>query len=250
MTCFRPCISNLSDSIEQSAEVLDPGSKLTRKVQSEVCSLGLLGILFSSLDTSAVVVLGDSGNSADGVAHAGLVVLSDSNILSSLSWSDSWKDSSANLVVGSWSLKNLSGGVVDLSLLWLALLAWEEDQLGLVGAKSFSVELQLLSRGASSSVVHSDSNSAGEGGGDTGSLEFIESESTTIADLSSVLAGGRRNDWAKFLNWSWAHCLALGISALSSSQLGGWLIEVAFCSALPVFAEMYVRNDVVVLDHC
>jgi hypothetical protein len=35
-----------------------------------------------------------------------------------------------------------------------------------------------------------------------------------------------------------------------SSKLLGWLIEVALCSAVPVLAQMDVRNGVVVLDHC
>ena len=179
-----------------------------------------------------------------------LILLGDSNVFSTLSWSRVWKNSSADLVVGSWSLKSVSSGIVDESLLWLALLSWEEDKLGLVGVKSLSVELELLSACVSSTVIDSNSNSASKSGGEASGLELIEGESATIANLTSILAGGRGNNWAKFLNWSWAHCLALGISALSSSQLGGWLIEVAFCSALPVFAEMYVRNDVVVLDHC
>ena len=99
-------------------------------------------------------------------------------------------------------------------------------------------------------MVNCDSNGAGEGSRKTGSLEFVKSESTSVANLASVLAGGGGHDWAELLDGSWTHGLALGISALSSSQLGGWLIEVAFCSALPVLAKMNVRNDVVVLDHC
>ena len=46
------------------------------------------------------------------------------------------------------------------------------------------------------------------------------------------------------------HFTAFLLSALHSSQLFSWLVEVDSDSSLPVFAEMYVWDDVVVLDHC
>lgn len=120
-----------------------------------------------------------------------IVCLGDGDVLSGLDWDTVWENSAVNLVVGSNSLELLSGGVVDLTLLWLAFLQWEQDQLGLVGAESLSVELELLSAGVGSAMINGDTNSASESGGDANGLELIESESTTVANLACISAGGR-----------------------------------------------------------
>ena len=57
------------------------------------------------------------------------------------------KEFAGGLVGGRCGSELLSGGVVDLTLLGLALLSWEEDELGLVGGKSLNVELELLLTG-------------------------------------------------------------------------------------------------------
>lgn len=154
------------------------------------CSFLGFGGFLGSLDTSSVVSLGDSGNSEDGVDVALLVFICNSNILSSLGLSSSWENYSTNLGVGSWSLKNLSGGVVDLTLLSLAFLQWEQDQFRLVSAESLSVELHLFSGGVSSSVINSDTDSTGESSRESSSLEFIESKSTSVSNLTSIPASG------------------------------------------------------------
>lgn len=157
--------------------------------RSDCSFLARFGFL-GSLDTSSMVFLGDSGISEDGVDVALLVFICNSNILSSLGWSRSWENSTTDLGVGSWSLKNLSGGVVDLTLLSLALLQWEQDQFRLVSAESLSVELQLFSAGVGSSVINGDTDSAGKSSGESSSLEFIKSKSTSVANLASISAGG------------------------------------------------------------
>jgi len=56
----------------------------------------------------------------------------------------SWKEL-ARWLVGSGSGLHLGGGgVIDHTLLGLAVTSWEEDQLGLVGVESLSVQLQLF----------------------------------------------------------------------------------------------------------
>lgn len=107
-------------------------------------SFFFLGGIFGSLDTSAMVALGDSCHSEDGVSLTVRIFFCNSNILGGLGLGSTWKNSSTDLGGGSWSLKSLSSGVIDLSLLGLAFLEWEQDELGLVGAQSFGVELQLL----------------------------------------------------------------------------------------------------------
>jgi len=99
-------------------------------------------------------------------------------------------------------------------------------------------------------VVDSDSDSAGEAGAQTSGLEFDESEATAVSDLAGVPASARGNDRSEFLDGSGEHFAAFLLSALHSSQLLRWLVEVDSDSSLPVLAKMYVWDDVVVLDHC
>ena len=142
------------------------------------------------------------------------------------------------------------GGVVDKTLLDLAILSGEQDKLGLVSVQSLDVELLTLSGGVSSAVVNGDADGAGKGGAETGSLELTKSEATAVPDLAGVLACARGHNRAQLLNGSGVHSFSLGLSLLKSDSLLAWLVEVDSDSELPVLAEMYVGDDVIVLDHC
>lgn len=182
-----------------------------------------------------------------------LILLGESDELILLGSGGVWKHSSAELVVGGSSLEGLGGGIAEshlVSLLWMSLLEWEENQLRLVVLQSLQVDVHLLLAGAGSAVVNGDSDGSSELWGDAGGLELVMGESTAVSLLAGVPTGARRHNWAELLDWSWEHGLSLGVSALSPSQLGGWLVEVSFGSALPMLAKMYVWDDVVVLDHC
>jgi len=162
----------------------------------------------------------------------------------------SWKEF-AGWLVGGGSRLHLSGGrVIDETLLGLAVASWEQDQFRLVRVQSLCVQLQLFLTGRGSSVVDRDSDSAGEGGAQAGSLELGQSEATAVSDLAGVLARARGDHGSELLDGPREHFAAFLLSALQSSQLLRWLVEVHSDTPLPVFAEMYVWDDVVVLDHC
>ena len=162
----------------------------------------------------------------------------------------SWENLAVDLGGGLGGLDLLGGSVVDQTLLGLAVLSGEEDELGLVGVKSINVKLELLGGGGGSALIDGDSDSAGEGGRETSLLEFTEGEAAAIPDLSSISARARGNDGSQLLDGSGEHSFALCSSLIESDSLLAWLVEVNSDSGLPVLAEMYVWDDVVVLDHC
>lgn len=147
-------------------------------------------------------------------------------------------------------LELLGGGVVDLTLLGLVLASGEDDELALVGVKSGDVHLELLDAGAGSSVINGDSDSSGPGGGEFGTLKFSEGETTSVANLSGVLAGGLGNNGTESLSGSGEDTGSLSNSILVSLDLLSRLVEVSLGSHRPVLAEVDVDDNVVMLDHC
>ena len=142
------------------------------------------------------------------------------------------------------------GGVVDQSLLWLVSDSWEEDKLGLVSVQSFHVELELLLASVSSSVIDRNTNGSCEAGAQFGSRELLKSETTAVSNFASIPACLGRNDWSQLLDGSWEHSSCLCDSSLVSLLFESRLVVMSVRSSLPVLTEMYVWDDVVVLDHC
>jgi len=141
-------------------------------------------------------------------------------------------------------------GIVNQSLLWLVGNSWEENKLGLVGAQSVNIELELLLASVSPSVIYSNTNSSGEAGAQFDSLELLESKAAAVSNFASIPAGLGRDDWSELLNGSWEHSSCLCESSFVSLLFESRLVVVSVCSSLPVLTEMYVWDDVVVLDHC
>jgi len=141
-------------------------------------------------------------------------------------------------------------GVVDQSLLWLVSNSWEEDKLGLVSVQSFHVELELFFASVGSSVIDSDTNSSCETSAQFDSLELLKSETTAVSNFASIPACLGRNDWSQLLDGSWEHSSCLCDSSLVSLLFESRLVVMSVRSSLPVLTEMYVWDDVVVLDHC
>ena len=133
-------------------------------------------------------------------------------------------------VLGGGRLELLGSGVVDLTLLGLVLASGEDDELALVGVKSGDVHFELLDAGAGSSVINGDSDSSGPGGGEFGTLKFSEGETTSVADLSGVLAGGLGNDGTESLSGSGEDTGSLSNSILVSLDLLSRLVEVSLSS--------------------
>jgi len=108
------------------------------------CSL-LGGFLFGGLLLASALVAGVlPGIAVLGMSTAFLELLGDSGELVGGDGGDSGEDSTGWLGGGGSRLALLGGGVVDQTLLDLAVLSGEEDELGLVGVESLRVELLLL----------------------------------------------------------------------------------------------------------
>ena len=60
----------------------------------------------------------------------------------SLSWLGTWKRLARDLGGGGSRLKLLSGGIIDLSLLWLIGNSWPQNQLALVSVESLHIKLK------------------------------------------------------------------------------------------------------------
>ena len=220
------------------------------RAKGSLRSLLLSGELLGLLLASAYITSIGPRDSRIGVGVCLLHVSSDSLELV-LNDGDGLGEDLAGDLVGCGSRSNLSGGrVVDETLLGLTVTSWEEDELGLVGVESLSVKLELLLAGGGASVVDGDTNGAAESGAELSGLDLGKSEATAVSDLTSVPACAGGDDGSQLLDGSGEHFAGFLLSALHSSQLLRWLVEVDSDTCLPVLAEMYVWDDVVVLDHC
>jgi len=211
--------------------------------------LGLLGISCFLLTSSEVSLVG-TGRSKSLENLLLLVGISDSSELSDGNRLLKGENGTGDLVGSGGGLELLSGSIVDETLLGLVLTSGEENELRLVGVKSFGVQLKLLFTRVSSSVINGDADGTGEGGGESSSLKFVQGEASAVSYLTSVLSGSGGDNRAERLSGSGEDTSSLCNSVLVSLGLLGGLVEVSLDSVLPVLAEMNVGNDVVVLDHC
>lgn len=143
----------------------------------------------------------------------------------------------------------LGGGVVDLSLLNLTLVSWEEDELGLIIVQSLDVGVLKIGRFVVSSVVNADSDGLGESWGDLGKLKLLKGEASSELNLSAVLSGLTVNQWSKLGNWSWESGLSFFSSLVSSDGLVSRFVEEALNSSLPVLSQMRALKDIIVFYH-
>jgi hypothetical protein len=194
-----------------------------------------------------LIASGFTENSESSVNSLGFHVSSDS---SEFGDDGSFSDREVTSVLGVGGGNLFGSSVVDISLLWLTFLKWEDNKFGLVADKSSNVDLELFNRGVGASVINGDSDSACPFLGHFGTLELGEGETTSISDLTSIFTGGRRDNGSELLNGSREACLCFSLSLMKSCLLLLSLIEVSVYSLLPMFTEMDVGNDVVVLDHC
>jgi len=214
-----------------------------------VCRYSLFGSFFISslLDSTASVSHVGTGFSESVESLASLHLGGDG---SKLSGGGSGGDGS--VTVGLRAVGGLLGvnRVGNESLLGLGLSSGEEDQFLLVHVKSINVPCELFLAGVGSAVIDRDSNRAGKCGGELGSLDLGEGETTSVSDLTGVLASLAGHNGAEGLSGSGESVLSGSISTVSASELLGSLVEVSVGSSLPVLTEMDVGNRVVVLDHC
>lgn len=215
-----------------------------------MCSL-LGGLGISDPLGAATSVAGVGADGTEGVEDALLLVgLGDGGELDLLLSLGNGHKEALGLDGGGGRLELGGGGVGDLTLLRLVLLAGEQDHLALVLVEAGNVELQLLLAHGGAAVVNGDADGAGKLGGDASLLELDQGEATAKTDLAGVLAGSGGHDGAEILDGTGEELGSLGLTRDATGSLLAGLVEVSLDSLLPVLAEMHVGNRVVVLDHC
>ena len=80
-------------------------------------------------------------------------------------------------------------------------------------------------------------------------LQLLDGETTAESGFHVVSQGGALNNWANSRHGPWGNAEGLLNPVLSAAQLTGRLVEPSLHSALPVFLEMTIRNDIVVFGH-
>ena len=199
------------------------------------------------LDSLTVVSSVDSSLSQLLVDLGGLHFLGQRLDLASLG--DSWEgEDTGGSVLGS-GFNLLGGGVVDLSLLNLTFVSWEQDELGLIVGQSLIVGVLHISGFVVSSMVNSDSDGLGKGWGEFSQFELVKGESSTELDLSSVLSSLTVNQWSQLGDWSWEGSLGFFGSLVGSNSLVCGFVEEALNSSLPMLSQMRALKDIIVFYH-
>ena len=218
-----------------------------QRESASTCSLLLVLGILGGLDSSALEVCVNSLLSKLAVDLDGLHILGQRLDLASLG--DLWKSehTSGSVLRGGFDL--LGGGVVDLALLDLTLVSWEQDELGLIIGQSLDIRVLHVSVLVVSSVVNGNSDRLSESWGELGSLKLLQSEASSELNLAGILSSLAMNEWSKLGNWSWERSLCFRLSSLESDLLVGSLVEEASNSSLPMLSQMRALKDIIVFYH-
>jgi len=136
------------------------------------------------------------------------------------------------------------GGV---SLVRLAQLLGEEDELGSVLLETLHVLLQGLDAFVAATVVNRDADRSGEVLVEAGSLNLLQSEAPSETLFLVVFNGRASDDGPERGGGSRRDTGSLSLPGIGASDLSGRLVEPGFDAVLPILLEMGVLNDVVVL---
>lgn len=154
-----------------------------------------------------------------------------------------------NLMRGISTLQSISSWIVDGALLWLVLLSWEQDKLSSVVFQSLGVLLKSIKIHVVSSVINSNTNGLSKSWGKASVLNFLEGESSSVSQFSSVFLGWSMDDGSESLKWSWENGWGFSLSLFLSSVLSGGLVEPSLYIVFPVLSQMHIGHDIVVSDH-
>lgn len=156
---------------------------------------------------------------------------------------DDWKSLVGALdEVGLGGLDIGSGGI---TLLGLASLAWEKDELGLVCLKTGNVQGERLSGEVLAAGIDGDTNGRSELLWDTGLLQrlseicflslifavvlylqLLNGETTSSTNATVVLDGWATDDWSQLVNWARGDSCGLGKTSIAASELATWLFRL------------------------
>lgn len=142
---------------------------------------------------------------------------------------------------------SLDVGEVDLVVLVLLGQLGHNNQTGLVSLDALNIELEALLGLVAATVVEGDTDGARVLLAETGSLDLLNGETTSGADLGVVSQGGASDSGAEGLDGAQAKLGSLGLTRSASPLLGTGLVEPDLDPTLPVLAKVVVVKDVVVL---
>ena len=156
---------------------------------------------------------------------------------------DDWQSAVGALdKVGLGGLDVGGGGI---TLLGLASLAWEKDELLLVSLKAGNVQGEGLGGEVLAAGINGDTDGRGELLWDTGLLQrlsenlpflagllfgvvvylqLLEGETTSSTNAAVVLDGWATDDWSQLVNWARGDSCGLGETSIAASELATWLL--------------------------
>lgn len=130
-----------------------------------------------------------------------------------------------------------------VTLLGLASLAGEDDQLGLVGQQPLHVNFFALLAQIPPPVVDDDADTPRLLAPDAGLLELGEREATALADLAVVADSLRTHSGAQGLDGTDAEGCGLGLAGGATTELASGLVEPGADASLPVLPEVVGVED-------
>ena len=98
-------------------------------------------------------------------------------------------------------------------------------------------------------MINRDADGSGELDAQSCSLDFIKSETSTESDSVIISDGGAADGGPEVVQRSGGDGSSLSSPGLKSTLLPGGLVEPGSDVSLPVFPQMDIGKDVVVLDH-
>ena len=132
---------------------------------------------------------------------------------------------------------------------WRLLISGVENQLVNVLQKSILVSIERLLTSVLTPVINRDADGASKLNSQTSSLDLIKGEASAKANSVIIPNSGAVDGWSEIIKGPGSISSSLCPSSLKSSFLSGSLVEPSPDIVLPMFSEMDVGDDVVVLDH-
>jgi len=145
------------------------------------------------------------------------------------------------------------GSVIDDTRLGLSnrsfLISGEENKIVDILEKSLLICIKGFLRSVFASVINRDSYGSSEVNAQSSSFNLLESESSSISNSVIIPNSCASNNRSKAIERSWSNGSSSYSSGLKSSAFPSCLIEPNSHICLPMFSEMDIRDDVVVLNH-
>lgn len=124
-----------------------------------------------------------------------------------------------------------------------------QNKLAEIVSQSSFVSVKGFLAAIFASMVDSDADGSGELGTETNSFEFCEGKSASESGPVAVANGLAANGGSEFVEGTGGSSCGFSPSSLQSPLFAAGLVEPGTDVTLPMFAEVDVGEDVVVLNH-